>query len=64
MPTGLPLNSYQILSKYVKGYQSYGAHKDASTDGQTDGRHADHYIPQTYRLGDKKYNPYALKYVS
>ena len=31
MPTGLPLHSYQILPKYVSGYQSYGAHKDEST---------------------------------
>ena len=32
-------------------------HKDASTDGQMDGRmlcYADHYIPQTYRAGDIK----------
>ena len=28
MPTGPPLHSYQTLSKYVYGYQSYGAHKD------------------------------------
>ena len=28
MPTGPPLYSYQILSKYVQGFQSYGAHKD------------------------------------
>ena len=30
MPTGPPLHSYQIhvLPKYVKGYQSYGMHKD------------------------------------
>ena len=35
-PTGPPVNSYQILSKYVQGYRSYGAHKDASTDGWTD----------------------------
>ena len=34
-PTDPPLSSYQILSKYVQGYRSYGAHKDASTDGQT-----------------------------
>ena len=31
MPTGPPLHSYQILPKYVQGYQSYGAHKDEST---------------------------------
>ena len=31
-PTGPPVLSYQILSKYVQGYQSYVAHKDASTD--------------------------------
>ena len=36
VPTGPPLHSYQILSKYVQGYLSYGVHKDASTDGQTD----------------------------
>ena len=30
-PTGPPLLSYQILSKYVQGYQSYGAHKDEAT---------------------------------
>ena len=53
MPTGPPLHSYQILSKYVQGYRSYGAHKDASTDRQTDDRHADCYIPRTYRSGDK-----------
>ena len=35
-PTGPPLHSYQILSKYVKRYQSYGMHMDASTDGPTD----------------------------
>ena len=34
MPTGPPLHSYQILSKCVKGYQSYGVHKDASSNGQ------------------------------
>ena len=28
MPTSPPLHSYQILPKYVKGYQSYGMHKD------------------------------------
>ena len=50
VPTGPPLHSYQILSKYVQGYLSYGANKDASTDG----RHADRYIPpRTYRSGDK-----------
>ena len=31
MPTDPPLHSYQILSKYVKWYQSYGVHKDVST---------------------------------
>ena len=36
MPTGPPLHSYQILSKSVQGYQSLGAHKDASTHGWTD----------------------------
>ena len=36
MSTGPPLYSYQILSKYVYRYQSYGVHKDAPTDGQTD----------------------------
>ena len=30
-PTGPPLHSYQILSKYVQGYQSYGARKDEAT---------------------------------
>ena len=30
MPTGPPLHSYQILPKYVWGYQSYGMHKDES----------------------------------
>ena len=49
MPTGPPLQSYQI-SKYVKGYQSYGLRKDAL---QTDGRHADRCIPLTYRSGIK-----------
>ena len=49
-PTGPPLHSYQILSKYVQGYRRYGEHKDASTDG----RHADRYIPLTYGSGDKK----------
>ena len=44
-----PLHSYLILSKYVYGYQSYGAHKDASTDG----RHTDGYISRTYLSGDK-----------
>ena len=44
-PTDPPLHSYQILSKYVLGYQSYGAHKDASTDGRTDRHHTDRYIP-------------------
>ena len=43
VPTGPPLHSYQILSKYVQGYRNYGAHKHASTDGWTDGRHADRY---------------------
>ena len=33
-PTGPPLRSYQILSKYIYGYQSYRAHKDASTHGR------------------------------
>ena len=27
-PPGPPLQSYQILSKYVEGYQSHGAHND------------------------------------
>ena len=36
-PTGPPLNSYQILSKYVKRFQSYGVHKDVSTEGWIDG---------------------------
>ena len=30
MPTGPALHSYQILSTYVSGYQSYGAQKDAT----------------------------------
>ena len=30
-PTGPPLHSYQILSKYVYGYQSYGGQKDEAT---------------------------------
>ena len=34
MLIGPPSYSYQILSKYVHGYQSYGANKDASTDGR------------------------------
>ena len=36
-PTPHPpkLYSYQKLSKYVQGYQSYGAHKDASTISAT-----------------------------
>ena len=29
--TGPPLHSYQTLTKYVKGYQSYGVHKNEST---------------------------------
>ena len=62
VPTGPPLHSYQILSKYVQRYQSYGANKDASTDGWTDrwtnGHHADLYIPRTYRLGDKNHQFY------
>ena len=37
-PSGPPLHSYQILSKYVQGYRSYDAHKDASTDRRMDGR--------------------------
>ena len=37
-PTGPPLHSYQILSKYVQGYRSYGAQKDAFTDGRTHAR--------------------------
>ena len=49
MPTDPLLQSYQIISKYVDRYQSYGAHKNASTDG----RHADRYIPRTYRSWDK-----------
>ena len=36
MPTAPPVHSYQVLSKYVQGYRSCGAHKDASTDGRTD----------------------------
>ena len=31
MPTGPPLHSYQIFSKYVDGYQSYGEHKVKAT---------------------------------
>ena len=46
-PTDPSLQSYQTLSKYV--YQSNGAHKDASMDGRTDRRHADHYIPEPIR---------------
>ena len=42
VPTGLPLQSYQILSKYVQGNRSYGENKNVSTDGR---RHADRYIP-------------------
>ena len=45
MSTGPPLHSYQILSKYVYGYQSYGEHKDASSDRWMDRSHADRYIP-------------------
>ena len=60
MPTGPPLHSYQLLSNYVQGYRSYGANKDVSmdirTNGHMDGCHADRYIPQTYRSGDKKSN--------
>ena len=29
-PNGSPLHFYQILSKYVKGYRSYGVYKAAS----------------------------------
>ena len=43
-PTDPSLQSYQTLSKYV--YQSNGAHNDASMNGRTDRRHADHYIPE------------------
>ena len=32
MTTGPPLHSYKILLKYGYGYQSYGAHNDASMD--------------------------------
>ena len=57
-PTGPPQHSYQIISKYVQGYRSYGAHKDAFMDrrtgGQMDGCHADRFIPRTYRSEDKK----------
>ena len=38
MPTEPDRNPYQILSEYLKGYKSYGAHKNVSTDRQTDGR--------------------------
>ena len=47
MPSGPPLHSYQILSKYVLVYQSYEGHKDASTDGH----HADRYIPPPEPIG-------------
>ena len=37
--TGPPLHSYQILGfRSIQGYRSYGAQKDASKDGLTDGR--------------------------
>ena len=35
-PAGPPFHPYQILLKYLEGYQSHGAHMDASTDGQTE----------------------------
>ena len=31
------LHPYQILSKYLKGYKSYGAQKNVSTDGRMSG---------------------------
>ena len=31
-PAGPSLYSYQILPKFVLGYQSFGAHKDVSTN--------------------------------
>ena len=43
MPTGPPFHSYQILSKYLQGYQSYGAHMDASS-----------YVTQQQKLSQKR----------
>ena len=50
-PSGPPLRPYQILSKYLWGYQNYGAHNGASEDGQTPGWSL---YPRTYLVGDKK----------
>ena len=41
----IPTKYYQNMPK--------GAHKDVSMDRRMDGCHADHYIPRTYRSGDK-----------
>ena len=120
-PTGSPLHPFQLLSNYLKQYDSYGLHKGfsfggdkyitrtvsyllhatrllvllfiptkyyqimskgikvmectrmdgqtvamliaispepASTDGRTDSRHADRYIPRTYLSGIKMENWY------
>ena len=49
-PTGPRLDFYKTLSKCLRISKLWSAHKDASTDG----RHADRYIPRTYRLGIKR----------
>ena len=43
MPTGPPLQPYQILSKYLQRYQSYWAYKDASM-----------YVTQQQKLSRKR----------
>ena len=57
-PTGPPLHSYQILSKYVYGikvmeHTRMRLRTDEQTDGRTDGRHADRY-PPNLSVGDNK----------
>ena len=51
-------NVIKIFPRVSKLWSAQGCisghgRKDSRMDGQTDGRHADCYIPRTYRLGDK-----------
>ena len=53
-PTQCRLQPDKVSWKNLKGYRSYGPRKVSSTDGRTDGRQGDRYIPRTFRSGDKK----------
>ena len=52
-PTGPPLHSYQILSKYICMSKGIEVMERKRMRLLTDGCHGDRYIPRTYRSGDK-----------